>query len=415
MRLMSLYIPGTFDDAYVYMGKLLAFTAERTLQVWNLDKQIETVQAQQPNLGEIPKWMFCRNDWLALESFASPLKDPENLRNTLHKFDTVSDRIVLDSASYDDEMSLELKSAHLLDVLVYNSRLYLGTDSGLFHLDIEFDYGGELARATPTKRLDSRCVSTSAGYGSVLASCGDDGMFAAADEFGFLDDLESSGEFQQTKERSIRTAWLGHDVVNYRNSADLDLFQARYERVTRNARRGAEERESRVLVGIDESVVQLDPLFHGLKTQFQLDRSDVQFVYNSSGMFFLNTFSGRLFGARIEYQHPGTLDLDYDDDSAIRQEQRYAAKPVLKYLKEYIGTKSSVIGASSTRAGMVFERDADVVLWSNNNWHTLASAPALSVRTFMRSKRYKQLVAITLEGGIQLTGLFDENAYGTGS
>jgi hypothetical protein len=359
--------------------------------------------------------MFCRNDWLALESFASPLKHPENLKNTLRQFDRFPDRFVLDSATYDHEMTLELKSAHLLDVLVYNSRLYLGTDSGLFHLDLKFGDDDELEWARPTKRLESRCVSTSAGYGSVLASCGDDGMFAAADEFGFLDDPEISGEFQQTKERSIRTAWLGQDVVNYRSSADLDLFQGRYERVTRDARWGEEQRESRVLVGVDRGTVQLDALFSGMQDQYQLDRSDVQFVYNSSGNFFLNTFSGRLFGAGIEYQRVANLDVDYEDDNESNQTVAYAGDVKLKYLKEYSGTKSSVIGASSTRAGMVFERDADVALWSNNNWHTLAPAPALSVRTFIRSKRYKQLVAITLGDGIQLTGLFNEEAFGTGS
>jgi hypothetical protein len=265
------------------------------------------------------------------------------------------------------------------------------------------------------KRLESRCVSTSAGYGSVLASCGDDGLFAAADEFGSLEGDEVSGEFQRRKERSIRTAWLGDDVVNYRSSADLALFQAKYERAQRrDTRWGEEARESKILVGVDGGTVSLDALFSGIQDKYQLSRSDVQFVYNSSGNFFLNTFSGRLFVARVERQHPDHVDWSFDDDIDDLLTVGKAGPATLKYLKEYSGGESLVIGAASTRAGTVFERDADVVLWSKNDWHTLTSEPALSVRTFVRSKRFKHLVAITLEKGIQLTGLFDEEVFTTG-
>jgi hypothetical protein len=240
-------------------------------------------------------------------------------------------------------------------------------------------------------------------------------LFAAADEFGILEDVELSGEFQQTKERSIRTAWLGSDVVNYRSSADLALFQGRYERARRAIGRGEEETESRVLVGVDRSTVPLDALFNGVQEQYQISRSDVQFVYNSSGNFFLKTFSGRLFGARIEYQNPRYVDLDYEGDRADQETAGNAGPATLKYLKEYNVTESVVVGASSTRVGIVFERDADVLLWSSNNWHTIASAPAVSVRSFIRSRRYKHLAAITLEKGIQLTGLFNEEMFATGS
>ena len=84
-----------------------------------------------------------------------------------------------------------------------------------------------------------------------------------------------------------------------------------------------------------------------MRDQYQLDRRDVQFVYNSSGTFFLNTFSGRLFGAGIKHLRVANLDLDYEDDNESNQSVAYPEAVKLDYLKEYSGIKSSVIGASS--------------------------------------------------------------------
>jgi hypothetical protein len=86
----------------------------------------------------------------------------------------------------------------------------------------------------------------------------------------------------------------------------------------------------------------------------------------------------------------------------------------LRYLKEYSSSQSRIISAAATRAGIVFERDADVSVWSQNSWQKFVKEPALSVRTFIKSKRYQNLVAVTLAKGLQLTGLFDEGAYRTG-
>src|SRR5271165_6854506 len=75
----------------------------------------------------------------------------------------------------------------------------------------------------------SRCVSTSAKYGTINASCGNEGLLSA------IDDFESSGHarfpgLELTAEKSLRSSWLDHDVVNYAAVDSLTLLVNAFER-----------------------------------------------------------------------------------------------------------------------------------------------------------------------------------------
>jgi hypothetical protein len=49
-----------------------------------------------------------------------------------------------------------------------------------------------------------------------------------------------------------------------------------------------------------------------------------------------------------------------------------------------------------------------VLLFSDHSRYTLEDSDVISVRTFPRSRRYRNVVALTLESGIMLVGLIDE-------
>src|SRR5271165_5687988 len=75
----------------------------------------------------------------------------------------------------------------------------------------------------------SRCVSTSAKYGTINASCGNEGLLSA------IDDFESSGHarfpgLELTAEKSLRSSRLDHDVVNYAAVDSLTLLVNAFER-----------------------------------------------------------------------------------------------------------------------------------------------------------------------------------------
>jgi hypothetical protein len=60
---------------------------------------------------------------------------------------------------------------------------------------------------------------------------------------------------------------------------------------------------------------------------------------------------------------------------------------------------------------LVIEADDCVFMLTDNVWHTLLPFGALSVRTFPRSKRFQNLIAITTEEGIHLIAAVDEEKY----
>jgi hypothetical protein len=395
MKTASIFIPGQFDDAFLYMGRLLVFTANRDIQVWNLDQLSERLQSELPTSGEVPKWMFCRNDWLTSGQFHSLMKTPGILERVIENFSRFPQPFVeIKSDGYQQQFPLALNADQLLDVLVYAGRLYVATDGGLFDINVDWEFGGEIVPSDPRKRLEVSCLSTSANYGAVVASCGGDGLFTATESFSGIESPYGLETFHRSEHRSIRTAWLGEDLVNYSSSADPSLLRGKYQEGALSIQ---DEKASKVLIGLDEDQVSLRELFGEATAKHNVPVEDVQFVFNSKHNFFLNTYSGRFFGA-------GVKDVWTEDVTKKRE-------PRLRYVKEYSRSESRILSAGATRVGVVLERDTDVSVWAQDEWHTFIDEPALSVRTFIKSKRYQNLVVATLTKGVQLTGLFDENSY----
>ena len=52
--------------------------------------------------------------------------------------------------------------------------------------------------------------------------------FAAPDELRSSDSVQDSPRFSHTENRSIRTAWLNENVVNYKSASDPSLLRAVY-------------------------------------------------------------------------------------------------------------------------------------------------------------------------------------------
>jgi hypothetical protein len=401
MKLANIFVPGLFDDAFVYMGRLLAFTTEKTVRVWNLERIAEQILNVAPRTRPAPELLFSRNDWLATGVFESMMGSPRTLKSFLAQLDNFpTPHFELEAHSCDQEFDLDVASDHLLDVLIYRSRLYLGTEKGLFHRDLRWDSDGEVNADDAQRRLDSRCISTSAAYSAVLASCGDEGLFAATDDFGWTSG--NNGRLKRTASKSIRSAWMGDDIVNYRSSSDLTVFRAQYsdqENLREHHGFRDEKRERRVLIDIGTDIVSVEDLFTSLERKYDIHKDDIQFVFNSKRVFFLNTYTGRLFGSA--FQVPAGIGQP-------------GQKSGLAFLKEYASSGSSIISASATRVGIVFETDSEVSVFANNTWTPIVKESAVSVRTFIRSKRFQNLVAVTLENGLLLTALFDDKKYARG-
>src|SRR5215813_645425 len=88
MKAVSLFIPGRFEDAHLYMGQLVILTEARTLRVCSLESVVAALEAKLGNGRPISKFMFLRNDWLASDQFKQFTEGKEISDALLSSFDS---------------------------------------------------------------------------------------------------------------------------------------------------------------------------------------------------------------------------------------------------------------------------------------------------------------------------------------
>ena len=119
----------------------------------------------------------------------------------------------------------------LLDTTVYNGRVYMAADSGLFHVDAGWDVGA-FEWGTVRKRHDARCIATSAKYGSISVSCEEEGLFASFDDFGVVRPALRHS-MKKVAGKSIRAGWWQTNVLNYVTPTLANVFDTHRERSRR--------------------------------------------------------------------------------------------------------------------------------------------------------------------------------------
>ena len=383
MRFLRLFIPGSFEDAQLYMGHLVLFNTQRDARVVELERWTNRLERTYSDWAGVLTYAFARNDWLTGAVMTS-LSRNAALAQALN---TAVDELAAVELTLDDR-DVELLGLRgftpdadvILDTVLYGGRLYLGTTSGLFDYDIDWDV---LTVEVARQRLDARCVSATAEYGAINASCEDDGLFTGYDEFGWRGyPLADTPELIRTAERSTRTAWYGTDLVNYEGPAEPELLRASVEEV--NVDGGVFERGRKVVTSFTAPTDELRDLVDRLKAQRKVPEDDVQFVWNSSRAFFINTHNHGFY-------------------TAVRKKSDSS----LHFTRHHGSTGGRVVAVHPFARGWVIETDFRAYVMSGGKLLPLLDDEPLSVRTFIGSKRYKRLIAITVENGVHLISAID--------
>ena len=391
MRSFGLFLPGNFEDAYIYMGRLLILTAERSLRFYDIEKIVGGIEEQMPQFQPLFTYLFTRNDWLASTQFKSLLKNHEFLNTFLSIFHQASKEpyfeIKENPKHLQFEFELGIPANVLLDMAVYNQRLYFGADTGLYHLDAVMESEYVQVPNAPVKRHDGRSMNTSAGYGSINVSCGNDGLFSGFDEFGWIT-KDGKRPLSRTAEKSVRTAWSGQDLINYLTATTPILLTGVHEKSTSKGL----ETEKTVLTNIGAEKIDLDYLFEKIFAVEMEELASIRYIYNSNNVFFIYTTQGDLFTIGVGKRGQ---DITVQYTRVHKNEQ----------------ANTRILSMHPTNVGLVLETDDQILLFANGNFLPIINSSVLSVRTFMRSKRYKNIVAITREDGVLVTSFFEENVY----
>jgi hypothetical protein len=383
MKIVKLLLPGRFEDAFVYMGRIVALTEQRTIQFWDYDKIVSSVAETNPGCNPAPALAFSRNDWLSSSVLSAIMANTEIADSIASAFDKFPQPF-LEISGHEfciSEDDLAIPARVLLDMNIYLSRIYIGTDIGLYHVDGDWENGSTVLN-TPRKRTEARCLRTTVGYGAVNASCGSEGLFSAEDDFGWTGRRNS---FRKVATESFRCGWLHFDLMNYSSEALPLLLKSEYETTSRGERKP--EHEGRVVTAIAKESVDLSYLFDLIRHEYQVETNSIQYMYNSNSVLFIHTFDGHFYSLGV----------------ATRKGDR----PRLTFRRTYKGAQTRILSANWTSVGLVLETDHRVLLFAHNEWFPIHESEVISIRTFPRSRRYRNTVIMTTEEGVLIAGVFD--------
>src|ERR1035441_7934277 len=138
MNAVSFFIPGSYEDAQLYMGSVILFGTDRSVRTFRFDQIIGQIESAIPGLEPLAQIRFLRNDWLSnpiTKSYLSHAILGETFETMSSKFPS-SFAVSLDHLQ-GSEGALALSDRTILDSQVYYRRLYLGTENGFYHVGLD--------------------------------------------------------------------------------------------------------------------------------------------------------------------------------------------------------------------------------------------------------------------------------------
>jgi hypothetical protein len=391
MYIKKLFIPGEFDDAYVYMQKLLLFDADGGLFSVDLDRVVHQIEEQYDNnVKSIPTHLFSRNDWLAGERFQSLCSNVFIRKAFLDAIGRFPDQIEIEKKWIKHVGDIGVTD--VLDVTIYNKRVYMGTDRGTYHIDLGWEKNEIEIDKQPEKRHDALCTQVNAKHGSISISCGDDGLFTRFDEFGFLGD--QSGVFQDWREssdKSYRTSWLFDNLVNYTSPTEPVLLH-----VIRSNKTIYQDREARtydkVAIGFEGEPENVRYLLGGITEKQTPDTNSLLFLFNSYSRFYAQTRERTLF------EIPAKNDR--------KSSHLVASRP--KLISSNLSGRILDVAFFKQKNINIIELYDSIKLLFDNRLYELAEGEALSIKSYPHSKRFQNLVTVVIEDGVYVICIFDE-------
>lgn len=393
MFVKKLFLPGEFDAAYIYMQKLLLFNADGGFFFVDLEQVVRELEKNlSPELMSIPTYLFAQNDWLASESFKTLLNN-QSVRSEFERLlGLMPDEIFLDPELIKHVRDFSI--GDLLDVTVYNRRLYLGTDNGLYHVDLNWERHEIVAEAGAEKRHDALCTQVNARYSSVTISCGDDGLFTTFNEFGRLGQQYrySQRDWYQSQEKSLRTSWLFDNLVNYASPAEPILLQI--IRSDRQVQGNYDESREQIAVGFSGEPQPLSYLIEGLSSADGSYRKEFIFLYNIFATFYAQTRERSLLTFKVRK----TKGLGNHLELAGSQKQ----------IRESI---DQVLEVRRAQRHVIFELYDSVQSLIGNELIELVAGEAISIKSFPNSRRFQNLITVVTEDGVHLISLLDGASF----
>gem|GEM_PF-6804503 len=374
MYIKKLFVRGNFDEAYIYMQKLVLINEDGDLFFVNLDRATQHLEQEYRNKGyssSIPTHLFSRNDWLRGEQFKSLLSNVSISKAFLSALKDFPENIELPSNNFIEHVG-KTGVSKLLDTTIYNRRIYLGNEQGSYYLDLEWSDRFIKQNKAAEKQHDATCVQINVSHGAVNLSCREDGLFTRFDDFNKLESNQYSNEFRPApmSNTSFRTGWLNSQLVNYSSQTESMALKVRYS----DEKVADADTQEKIAIGFEDNPILL-----------KRDSSNALFTSNTENSLLIQTVNQELLQINVKRE-----DLNPNQKEKI----------LYQFLERIFDIKK-------LNQSFVIELYDSVQLLNKNKLFSLVDEEILSMKTYPNSRRYKNLTTIVTEEGVYIISIVD--------
>lgn len=370
-------------DCYIYAGKLFLILQDGRLVCCSYDNIIGYLKHKYPDLKPLITLAFQQCSYLHSDA-AKAILGVKEVMDALHKvWDYAANTIdfAIDFTDIENEfMDLGLvPSMPVLDIKMYNKHVYLGCKGGLY--EFLYDEIGGFNGPKIKKGFDEKIVHVDAKFDTVVLSAGSRGLFT-----GRVPSADTTKVVEkEVMDKSFRSAWSTYNIMNYDKGNGFTCLVNEVKSLDLKNRRRTryDGQESYEIVTVGKEQIGMEQLMEPIMKKKRINMDDIIYCFNSHQSGYFLTKSGLLY----------QLNILSKSDAAYY----YSTNILREYPKVENLKGGRPVSASILPNGCVIEYFDNVVLYQNNKSSVIETTPSITVRSFVNSYRYKNIVAATKE------------------
>lgn len=370
-------------DCYIYAGKLFLILQDGRLVCCSYDNIIGYLKHKYPDLKPLITLAFQQCSYLHSDA-AKAILGVKEVMDALHKvWDYAANTIdfAIDFTDIENEfMDLGLvPSMPVLDIKMYNKHVYLGCKGGLY--EFLYDEIGGFNGPKIKKGFDEKIVHVDAKFDTVVLSAGSRGLFT-----GRVPSADTTKVVEkEVMDKSFRSAWSTYNIMNYDKGNGFTCLVNEVKSLDLKNRRRTryDGQESYEIVTVGKEQIGMEQLMEPIMKKKRINMDDIIYCFNSHQSGYFLTKSGLLY----------QLNILSKSDAAYY----YSTNILREYPKVENLKGGRPVSASILPNGCVIEYFDNVVLYQNSKSSVIETTPSITVRSFVNSYRYKNIVAATKE------------------
>lgn len=389
MRSCRIRLDVSAVDAYLYGGYLFLFRSDGALGYVRFERLLGLCVDDNKSDFNDMKLTFLPYQTLKGKSYDFLYELPFVNLALNHEINRVSGHQdwLIDPQTFNSSFQIFSKFDDIpLDVAIYGGEVFMGNSNGLYKSSLNAGIDYKLSPSKLKKIFDGESIHLSSKCGAVAISSAENGLFSYS-----LVSEKHVKDRPVYEDYSVRSDWsVGNSLLNYSSN---NIFSLLINKV------GEAEEKLDVPKGFrdDNSYNKSIEIFgeKNINMEQLLQKSkklegDLSYVFSGLSSGFFLTSSGD-FEVR---------NLQENSDNIYYSSQKLYSKNISDVLKN-----ETPISAKTFPGGCVIELYDKVLLLYRDEVEILAEEPVFSVRTYMQSSSYRNLISIVYADRVEIIAI----------